>query len=48
MEETNMDIQFLGEETGLQEIDADSFWILDPVDGTYARLSAQCCIYIRN
>ena len=28
------DIQFLGEETGLQEIDADSFWILDPVDGT--------------
>ena len=28
------DIQFLGEETGLQEINADSFWILDPVDGT--------------
>ncbi len=28
------DIQFLGEETGLQEIKADSFWILDPVDGT--------------
>lgn len=28
------DIQFLGEETGLQEIRADSFWILDPVDGT--------------
>ena len=26
------DIQFLGEETGLQEIRADSFWILDPVD----------------
>jgi myo-inositol-1(or 4)-monophosphatase len=26
--------QFLGEETGLQEIKADSFWILDPVDGT--------------
>lgn len=29
-----LDIQFLGEETGLQEIKADSFWILDPVDGT--------------
>ena len=28
------DIQFLGEETGLQEIKADRFWILDPVDGT--------------
>lgn len=28
------DIQFLGEETGLKEIKADSFWILDPVDGT--------------
>lgn len=28
------DIQFLGEETGLQEMEADSFWILDPVDGT--------------
>lgn len=28
------DIQFLGEETGLQDVDADSFWILDPVDGT--------------
>ena len=28
------DIQFLGEETGLQEIKADCFWILDPVDGT--------------
>lgn len=28
------DIQFLGEETGLQEIKADSFWILAPVDGT--------------
>ena len=27
-------IQFLGEETGLQEIKGDSFWILDPVDGT--------------
>ncbi len=27
------DIQFLGEETGLQEIKADCFWILDPVDG---------------
>lgn len=28
------DIQFLGEETGLQEMEADRFWILDPVDGT--------------
>lgn len=28
------DIQFLGEETGLQDIEADTFWILDPVDGT--------------
>lgn len=28
------DIQFLGEETGLQQMDADSYWILDPVDGT--------------
>lgn len=28
------DIQFLGEETGLQEMEADCFWILDPVDGT--------------
>lgn len=28
------DIQFLGEETGLQQMNADSYWILDPVDGT--------------
>lgn len=28
------EIQFLGEETGLQDMKADSFWILDPVDGT--------------
>lgn len=28
------DIQFLGEETGLQQMSADSYWILDPVDGT--------------
>ena len=28
------EIQFLGEETGLQEMTGDSFWILDPVDGT--------------
>ena len=27
-------IQFLGEEAGLQEITGDSFWILDPIDGT--------------
>lgn len=28
------EIQFLGEETGLQRMDSDSYWILDPVDGT--------------
>ena len=28
------DIQFLGEETGLQRMNADCYWILDPVDGT--------------
>lgn len=28
------DIQFLGEESGLQEMTGDRFWILDPVDGT--------------
>ena len=28
------DIQFLGKETGLQEMKAESFWILDLVDGT--------------
>lgn len=28
------DVQFLGEETGLHEMTADRFWILDPVDGT--------------
>lgn len=28
------DIQFLGEETGLQRMESDSYWILDPVDGT--------------
>ena len=28
------DIQFLGEETGLQRMDTDCYWILDPVDGT--------------
>ena len=28
------DIQFLGEETGLQQMNTDSYWILDPVDGT--------------
>ncbi len=28
------DTQFLGEETGLHNIEADSYWILDPVDGT--------------
>ena len=28
------DIQFLGEETGLQRMNTDCYWILDPVDGT--------------
>ena len=28
------DIRFLGEETGLQNMNADSFWILNPVDRT--------------
>lgn len=28
------DIQFLGEETGLQQMSAENYWILDPVDGT--------------
>ena len=28
------DIQFLGEEIGLQRMNADCYWILDPVDGT--------------
>ncbi len=28
------DIQFLGEETGLQLMDVDCYWILRPVDGT--------------
>ncbi len=27
-------IQFLGEEEGLHEMDADTYWILDPIDGT--------------
>ena len=28
------DIQFLGEESGLHEMSSDTFWILDPIDGT--------------
>ena len=28
------EIQFLGEESGLHEMYADTFWILDPIDGT--------------
>lgn len=28
------DISFVGEETGLHKMEADSYWILDPVDGT--------------
>lgn len=27
-------IQFLGEEAGLHEMSADTYWILDPIDGT--------------
>ncbi len=28
------DVLFIGEETGMQHIQANSYWILDPVDGT--------------
>ena len=28
------DIQFLGEEEGLHEMSVDTYWILDPIDGT--------------
>ena len=28
------EIQFLGEEEGLHEMNADTYWILDPIDGT--------------
>lgn len=28
------DVQFLGEEEGLHEMTADTYWILDPIDGT--------------
>ena len=28
------DIAFLGEEEGLHEMNADTYWILDPIDGT--------------
>lgn len=28
------EIGFLGEESGLQEMSGDTFWILDPIDGT--------------
>lgn len=28
------EIQFLGEEEGLHEMTADTYWILDPIDGT--------------
>ena len=28
------DIQFLGEEEGLHEMTGDTYWILDPIDGT--------------
>lgn len=28
------DIEFLGEETGLHAMEGDTFWILDPIDGT--------------
>ena len=28
------EIEFLGEETGLHEMNSETFWILDPIDGT--------------
>ncbi len=28
------EIQFLGEEEGLHEMSVDTYWILDPIDGT--------------
>lgn len=28
------EVEFMGEETGVREMNAESFWILDPVDGT--------------
>lgn len=28
------EVQFLGEESGLHEMSGDTFWILDPIDGT--------------
>jgi len=28
------EIEFLGEETGMQDMKSDTFWILDPIDGT--------------
>ncbi|HIT66872.1 MAG TPA: inositol monophosphatase [Candidatus Merdisoma merdipullorum] len=34
LHELNPDIQFLGEEEGLHAMQGDTFWILDPIDGT--------------
>jgi len=32
--QVDTDIQFLGEEEGLHEMPGDTYWILDPIDGT--------------
>ena len=48
------DIQFLGEETGLQQMSAENYWILDPVDGTtnlihdYHHSVVSLALYCRN
>lgn len=34
LERLTPDIQFLGEEEGLHEMSGDTYWILDPIDGT--------------
>ena len=34
LQELAPNIQFLGEEEGLHEMSGDTFWILDPIDGT--------------
>ncbi len=34
LKELAPEIEFLGEETGLHEMKSDTFWILDPIDGT--------------
>lgn len=48
------DIQFLGEETGLQQMSAENYWILDPMDGTtnlihdYHHSVVSLALYCRN